>query len=165
MQLREVSSLADVSIASWTPTTDPMRLPEIRHNLRLITESSRTDLDGLAREARALEERKKWIHAEDARLRKQVDEEAEREHICASKTSVHTDSNAVIARMQQMNIVVSEISMQSRESASLYEASLEPFSTGFDKLLGQYAKEFDRYRLDEVVVAAIAPVVRILRNE
>lgn len=56
-----------------------MRLPEIRHNLRLITESCRTDLDGLAKEARALEERKKWIKVEDARLRKQVDDEAERE--------------------------------------------------------------------------------------
>ncbi|RPD53373.1 TFP11-domain-containing protein [Lentinus tigrinus ALCF2SS1-7] len=141
--MREVSSLADVSMASWTPTTDPMRLPEIRHNLRLITESCRTDLDGLAREARALEERKKWIRAEDARLRKQVDEEAE-----------------LIARMQQMNLVVDEINTQSRESASMYEASLEPFAVGFDKLLGQYGKEFDRYRLDEVIVAAIAPVVR-----
>ncbi|KAI0704460.1 TFP11-domain-containing protein [Cerioporus squamosus] len=141
--MREVSSLADVSMASWTPSTDPMRLPEIRHNLRLITESCRTDLDGLAREARALEERKKWIRAEDARLRKQVDEEAE-----------------LIARMQQMNLVVDEINTQSREAASMYEASLEPFSVGFDKLLGQHAKEFDRYRLDEVVVAAIAPVVR-----
>ena len=70
--------MADVSLASWTPTTDPMRLPEIRHNLRLITESCRTDLDGLAKEARALEERKKWIKVEDARLRKQVDDEAER---------------------------------------------------------------------------------------
>ncbi|KAL1941290.1 hypothetical protein VTO73DRAFT_7502 [Trametes versicolor] len=141
--LREVSSLADVSMASWTPTTDPMRLPEIRHNLRLITESCKTDLDGLAREARALEERKKWIRAEDDRLRKQVDGEAE-----------------LIARLQQMNLVVDEINTQARETASLYEASLEPFTTGFDKLLGQFAREFDRYRLDEVVVAAIAPVVR-----
>ena len=58
-----------------------MRLPEIRHNLRLITESCRIDLDGLAKEAHALEERKKWIRAEDARLRKQVDEEAERKCI------------------------------------------------------------------------------------
>ncbi|KAI0773263.1 TFP11-domain-containing protein [Trametes elegans] len=140
---REVSSLADVSLASWTPTTDPMRLPEIRHNLRLITESCRTDLEGLAREARALEERKKWIRIEDERLRKQVDEEAE-----------------LIARMQQMHLVVDEISMQSREAASTYEASLEPFAATFDKLIGQYAKEFDRYRLDEIVVAAIAPVVR-----
>ena len=70
--------MANVAKASWTPSTDPMRLPEIRHSLRLITESCRTDLDGLAKEARALEERKKWIRAEDARLRKQVDEEAER---------------------------------------------------------------------------------------
>ena len=52
-----------------------------------------------------------------------------------------------------------EISTQAREAASTYEASLEPFSPGFDKLLGQHAREFDRYRLDEVVVAAIAPVV------
>ncbi|KAI0352110.1 TFP11-domain-containing protein [Trametes cingulata] len=141
--LREVSSLADVSMASWTPTTDPMRLPEIRHNLRLITESCRTDLDGLAREARALEERKRWIRAEDERLRRQVDEEAE-----------------LIARLQRVNIVVDEINTQSREAASTYEASLDPFTASFDKLLGQYAKEFDRYRLDEVVVAAIAPVVR-----
>ena len=66
----------------------------------------------------------------------------------------------VIARMQHMNIVVDEINTQAREAASMYEASLEPFSTGFDKLLGQHAKEFERYRLDEVVVAAIAPVVR-----
>ncbi|KAI0675861.1 GC-rich sequence DNA-binding factor-like protein-domain-containing protein [Trametes maxima] len=141
--LREVSSLADVSIASWTPTTDPMRLPEIRHNLRLITESCRTDLDGLAREARALEERKKWLRTEDERLRKQVDEEAE-----------------LIARLQQMNIVVDEINTQARNAASTYEASLDPFASGFDKLLDQHAKEFDRYRLDEIVVAAIAPVIR-----
>lgn len=81
VQPREVSSLADVSMASWTPTTDPMRLPEVRHNLRLITEACKGDLDGLAREARALEERKKWIKQEDARLRKKVEEEAERKFI------------------------------------------------------------------------------------
>ena len=66
--------------------------------------------------------------------------------------------------MQQMNLVVNEINTQSREAASMYEASLEPFAVGFDKLLGQYGKEFDRYRLDEVVVAAIAPVVCPLRT-
>ena len=65
----------------------------------------------------------------------------------------------VIARMQQMNIVVDEINVQAREASSMYEVSLECFSVAFDKLLGQHAKEFDRYRLDEVVVAAIAPVV------
>lgn len=55
-----------------------MRLPEVRHNVRLITEACKGDLDGLAREARALEERKKWIQQEDDRLRKRVEEEAQR---------------------------------------------------------------------------------------
>ncbi|PCH36375.1 TFP11-domain-containing protein [Wolfiporia cocos MD-104 SS10] len=141
--LREVSSLADISTASWTPTTDPMRLPEVRHNLRLITESCKGDLDGLAREARALEERQKFIRQEDARLRKKVEEEAE-----------------LIARLQQVNLVVDDINTQARDMASTYEASLEPFSANFEKLLGQFPKEFDLYRLDEVVIAAIAPVVR-----
>ena len=76
-----------------------------------------------------------------------------------SVTGSESNIATVIARMQQMNVVVEEINAQARESASTYEASLEPFSAGFDKLLGQHAKEFDRYRLDEVVVAAIAPVV------
>jgi len=141
--LREVSSLADVSIASWTPTSESTHIPEVRHNLRLITESSKSDLDGLAREARALEERKKWIREEDLRLRKKVGDEAE-----------------LIARLQQVHLVVDEINVQSRQLASSYEASLEPFSASFDNLLGQFPMEFERYRLDEIVVAAIAPIIR-----
>ncbi|CCM06199.1 uncharacterized protein FIBRA_08442 [Fibroporia radiculosa] len=140
---REVASLADVSLASWTPTADPMRLPEVRHNLRLITEACKNDLDGLAREARSIEERKKWILMEDARLRKRVEEEA-----------------ALIERLQQVHLVVNDINSQARELSTMYEASLEPFSAHFEKLLGQFSKEFERYRLDEVIVAAIAPIIR-----
>lgn len=55
-----------------------MRLPELRHNLRLITETCKVDLDGLAREARTLQERRKWVQQEDERLRKKVEDEAER---------------------------------------------------------------------------------------
>lgn len=74
---REITSLADVSNASWTPSTDPTRIPEVRHNLRLIAESCKSDLDGLAREAKALGERKRWVANEDLRLRKKVEDEAE----------------------------------------------------------------------------------------
>ena len=77
-QPREVSSLADVSLNSWSPSNDPTKIPEIRHNVRLIADSSKDDLNGLAREAKALTERKKWIADEDARLRKMVEDEAER---------------------------------------------------------------------------------------
>lgn len=71
-----MSSLADVSTASWIPSQEAERIPEVRHNLRLLVSAAKSDLDGLAREAKALEVRKKWVRDEDARLRKIVDSEA-----------------------------------------------------------------------------------------
>ncbi|KAF9240731.1 TFP11-domain-containing protein [Melanogaster broomeanus] len=140
---REVASLAEISLASWTPSTDLTRIPEVRHNLRLIAEACKTDLDGLAREAKALEDRKRFITQEDVRLRKKVADEAE-----------------LISRLQQVTLVVDEINTKSRELASVYEATLDDFSPLFSKLLVQFPTEFDKYRLDEIVVAAIAPIVR-----
>ncbi|KAH7927332.1 TFP11-domain-containing protein [Leucogyrophana mollusca] len=140
---REVASLADISMSSWTSSTDPTRIPEVRHNIRLIAQACKTDLDELAREAKALEERKKFIAQEDARLRKKVADEAE-----------------LIARLQQVTLAVDEISSQAKELASVYEASLDAFSPLFSRLLLQFPAEFERYRLDEIVVAAIAPIVR-----
>lgn len=66
---------------------------------------------------------------------------------------------AVISRLQQVSLVVDEINTKSRELASVYEATLDDFSPLFSKLL-QFPTEFDRYRLDEIVVAAIVPIVR-----
>ncbi|EPQ56579.1 TFP11-domain-containing protein [Gloeophyllum trabeum ATCC 11539] len=140
---REVSSLAEVSMASWTPSTDPTRIPEVRHNLRLIADACKVDLDGLAREARALEERKKWVGNEDARLRKKVSEEA-----------------GLIERLQQVHLVADDINAQAKGLASTYEASMDAFSPLFEKLLSQFSPEFDKYHLDEIVVAAIAPIFR-----
>lgn len=61
--------------------------------------------------------------------------------------------------------MVNDIKLQAKQLASSYEASLEPFSASFDKLLGQFPKEFEMYRLDEIVVAAIAPIVSALITE
>ena len=54
-----------------------MRIPEARHNLRLITEACKTDLDGLAKDAKAPVDRKKWVRSEDPRLRQKVEDEVE----------------------------------------------------------------------------------------
>ncbi|KAH9000090.1 TFP11-domain-containing protein [Lactarius akahatsu] len=140
---REVSSLAEVSIASWTPSTDSTRIPEVRHNVRLIAEAAARDLEGLAREAKEIQKRRKTLQDEAVRLSKKIQEEAE-----------------LISRMQQVHLVVDEIQTLSRQQAAVYEASLEPFSPHFDKLLSQFPSEFDKYRIDEVVVAAIVPIVR-----
>lgn len=58
-----------------------------------------------------------------------------------------------------MSLVVDEINTKSRELASVHDATLDDFSPLFSKLL-QFPTEFDRYRLDEIIVAAIAPTVR-----
>ncbi|KIK96718.1 hypothetical protein PAXRUDRAFT_825661 [Paxillus rubicundulus Ve08.2h10] len=140
---REVASLAEISMAAWTPSTDPTRIPEVRHNIRLVAEACKTDLDGLAREAKALEGRKRFIAQENVRLQKKVADEAE-----------------LISRLQQVTLVVDEINAKSKELASTYEATLDGFSPLFSRLLVQFPTEFDRYQLDEIVVAAIAPTVR-----
>lgn len=143
LQPREVSSLSEINLNSWAPTNDPTRIPEIRHNIRLIAEACKSDLDGLAREGKALAERKKWVTSEDARLRKKIDDEAQ-----------------LITRLQQVQLVTNELNTLSKELASVYEVSLEPFSPLIYKLVDQFGPEFDRYGLDEIVVAAIAPLVR-----
>ena len=65
--LREVSNMA-----SWTPSADPTRIPEIRHNVRLIVETAACDVRSLAKEGKSLQERKKRINAGDARLRENI---------------------------------------------------------------------------------------------
>lgn len=73
-----MASLADISLNAWSPSNDPTRIPEVRHNIRLIADACKSDLDGLAREAKSLQERNKFASVEDARLRKKVDDEAQR---------------------------------------------------------------------------------------
>lgn len=43
----------------------------------MIVDLAKGDLDGLAREARALNERKRWVENEEKRLRQKVSDEAD----------------------------------------------------------------------------------------
>lgn len=65
----------------------------------------------------------------------------------------------MIARLQQVQLVTTEIDAKVQALSSDYDASLDEFSSLFYKLTTDFETEFDRYRLDEVVVAAIAPLV------
>jgi tuftelin-interacting protein 11 len=62
--------------------------------------------------------------------------------------------------MRKVQLIVDDINATATELASAYEASLEPFSPLFYTLVDQFPGEFDKYRLDEIVVGAIAPLVR-----
>lgn len=154
---REVSSIA--ALSSWTPSTETMRLPELRHNLRLMVDMTNHDLNALAREGKLLEEKKRKGLLEEARLSKKIQEEAE-----------------LIRRLGEVNIVVEEIASVSKETqkssrvalSSDYESStvdrpssLEALSPFVERFLGEFSPEYEKYRLDEVVVASIAPLLRL----
>ncbi|KAG8780652.1 hypothetical protein FRC15_009352 [Serendipita sp. 397] len=157
---REVSSIS--ALASWTPSTDTMRLPEIRHNLRLMVDTTQRDLNGLALEAKLLEEKRRRSVIEEDRLSKKVSEEAE-----------------LIRRLVEVKIVVDEIAAAGRtiqqsvrgDLSSDYDiistdstakpTSLEALSPFVDRFLLEFRSEYETYRLDEVVVACIAPAFRL----
>ncbi|KAF8757911.1 TFP11 protein [Rhizoctonia solani] len=146
--LREVGSITEIS--GWAPTSDTTRLLEIRHNIRMIVDLAKGDLDGLAREGRAINERKKWVDNEEKRLRGKVSEEAD-----------------LIARLQRVHLVVDEISAKAKAISQEPEpgSKLEEFTPYFDQLLMEYSGEYERYRLDEIVVASIAPALRRVMAE
>lgn len=133
----------------------------MRHNIRLIAEACKADLDGLAREAKSLDERKKFAAREDTRLRKKVEDEAERKH-SRLVSFPNLTSCTVISRLQQVQLVANEISTTSKQLASVYEVSLDPLSPLFYRLGSEFSREVDVYHLDEIVVAAMAPLVRLI---
>lgn len=144
--LREVSSLAEVSnMASWTPSTDPTRIPEIRHNIRLIVEMAASDVRGLAKEGKALQERKKYIGAEDTRLRKLITNEA-----------------ALIERLQRVHLAIDELAAVTKQMYSGGDGALAKLSPGIEKLVSEFSGEYERYGIDEVVVAAFAPAFKTI---
>ena len=79
--------------------------------------------------------------------------------VCRSPAPHRTDPRLVIARLQQIHLVVDDINSEAKRLSASYEPTLDPFSPSFDKLLGQFAGDFDRYHLDEIFVAAISPIV------
>jgi tuftelin-interacting protein 11 len=62
--------------------------------------------------------------------------------------------------LQQIQIIATDIDATAKELSSLYEISLEPFAPYYQKLLNEYAAEFEKYNLDEIVVGAITPLVK-----
>jgi len=68
----------------------------------------------------------------------------------------------VISRLQNVHLIVDDIKTRSEQSSGDYEPSLEAFSPPIERLLTEFAQEYDQYHLDEIVVAAITPVVRRL---
>lgn len=64
-----------------------------------------------------------------------------------------------ISRLQQIHLIIDEVSTIAKTLSSSYEPSLDAFLEPFDRLLFEFADEYKEHSLDEVVVGAIAPAV------
>lgn len=138
-------------------SADPTRLPELRHNLTLLTSTISLNLAALAREGKGVDERRAYINHEEARIRAAVEKQ-----------------EAAIERLESVSKVVLGIKEIEKKMMALAVAEggddlppkvlLSPFDDEFDELLGKYPEEYVEMKMDEVVVGAIAPIVSSLSS-
>ncbi|KDN37748.1 TFP11-domain-containing protein [Tilletiaria anomala UBC 951] len=147
-EMREVSSLASALAQHAVPTSDSTRLPELRHNLRLICDCNRQALDELAKEGAAIRDRQKWVQREL--------EEAERRIIKESKGA---DS------LKRVLELVRDIEGLGRKAQLDQSLGLDVFDTIVQRLQRDFADDVVKFSLDEALVGAIAPVVRRIATD
>jgi len=128
------------------PTEEDKRsLPELRHNMRLLCDTAKAEVQGLAKEGQALRERKAWVSEETTRtLRRKGEEETKRR------------------KLEEIVKVVKEVGEIGRKAGGMDEETerlLEMFEEPLQRLCGGFEKEYEEMRLDEVAVAGIAPIV------
>ncbi|KAI5479686.1 tuftelin-interacting protein 11 [Pseudohyphozyma bogoriensis] len=136
-------------------SADPTRLPELRHNLSLLTATISSTLSSLAREGNGVQERRKYLDAEEARVKKVVEEEEE-------SIRKLEGVNKAVEKIKEVERDVVQLLMSGSAEELGPEVLLRPFVDEFDELLGGFGDEYESLRLDEVVVAAISPVFRRL---
>nr|ODN90675.1 hypothetical protein L203_01786 [Cryptococcus depauperatus CBS 7841] len=141
--LKEVQSFSSLSLSTWAPTSDAIKLPELRHNLRLIVDASNQDVIGMIKEGKKVHERRQWALREERFARDRVEE-----------------ANNRISRLRQVQVLINDIRATAEQQLSSRDASLEPFAGSFNSLINDYKDEYKSLSLDDVVVGAISQVMR-----
>ncbi|GAA5976090.1 hypothetical protein JCM10908_005383 [Rhodotorula pacifica] len=141
-------------------SADPTRLPELRHNLTLLCSTLSSSLRALAKEGAGVEQRRAYLAKEETRVRQLV--EAQERKITKMQGVL-----ACVERVREKEVEAMELlrtlEMHSDNEVPIKaEDVLARFEDDFDQLLGEFANEYEELGLDEVVVGAIAPILRRL---
>lgn len=158
-----ILQLPDQSITSSLPaygagSADPTRLPELRHNLTLLTSTLSSHLRALAKEGSTVISRRKYLLAEEERVRKGVERQEE-------KMKRLRQVLKIVERIKEKETEIRELmsmgmnDLQGDDEGSGMSELLERFEEEFDQLLGAFGEEYKEMRLDQVVVGAITPIV------
>ncbi|BEJ14771.1 hypothetical protein CspHIS471_0405380 [Cutaneotrichosporon sp. HIS471] len=153
--LKTVQSISELSLSSWTPSTDVTQLPELRHNLGLVVDVTRGEVNSLVKEGKAVNERRRWALRDEDRSRQMVDESANGKHP-VQETLTATELKSLEVVQSSLNT----ISTISQREVSEEPLSLRPLEDAFNRLLIDHDKEYRLLGLDDVVVGAIDVVLR-----
>ncbi|GAA5884433.1 hypothetical protein JCM6882_005250 [Rhodosporidiobolus microsporus] len=155
---QSLSSLPS-SALHGAPTADRTPLPELRHNLTLLTTTLTSSLRSLAREGAGVQQRRVYLAKEEARVRARVEGEERKARRAGEVVEL-------VKRVREMEAEASEVlralEMQAEGGVVDAKSVVGRFEGVFDQLLGEYAEEFEELGLDEVVVGALAPLLRRL---
>lgn len=138
-ELRQVSDLANLSLSSWTPTSDKTQLPELRHNLGLILDAARADVQALAKEGKGVQEKRSFAMREVEKARTQAEHE-----------------RGKLQRLDEALAIVSRLQEKSRIIEPHADRPLDVFAADFTALIDDHRVEYDEYELDDAVVGCIA---------
>lgn len=142
-ELKAVESLSELSLSGWTPTSDTTKLPELRHNLRLILDVAKGDVNNLVKEGKSINERRQWSTRDEERANKK------------SESSIKD-----ITRFEQLRAIIKDVSTATMEDSKRQDGFLKNLEQPFTKLTLDYPDEYKSLGLDDVVVGSIDQVLR-----
>ncbi|KDE07376.1 hypothetical protein MVLG_02417 [Microbotryum lychnidis-dioicae p1A1 Lamole] len=143
-------------------SADPTRLPELRHNLTLLTTTLGSNLSALAREGKQVEERRRYLKVEEERIRGVVEKQELAIERVQGVLKLVTRINVIEQEVAEVaNIILIDGASEGSERVSPNDL-FNFFIDVFDDLFGEYQDEYAVLQLDEIVVAAIAPLCRKL---
>ncbi|KAJ3035547.1 hypothetical protein HK097_004179, partial [Rhizophlyctis rosea] len=153
-QTRVLDDLSNIS--STAPFEESKYIPELLHNVRLIADLAKGDLEHVGRQIRIEASKREVLEKDTKRLEAAVEDEA-----------------LVLSRLKGVQAIVEEIEKIGKSftlgggSLSTDETPEEIFGhvermygKAFGKLEGEFYQDVVLYGLDEVVVAALGPVFK-----
>lgn len=140
-------------------SADPTRLPELRHNVTLLCSTLSSSLRALAKEGAGVEQRRAYLAKEETRVRQLV--EAQERKISNMREVLLCVERVREKEVEAMDLLRTLLAHSDEPVQA--EDVLSRFEDDFDRLLGEFASEYEELGLDEVVVGAVAPIVSICR--
>ncbi|KAL1923074.1 uncharacterized protein VTP21DRAFT_9450 [Calcarisporiella thermophila] len=141
-EARELGSVSEIR-SQWMAPETMTRLPELRHNLRLIVDMSQADLENFTREKRIQAERVKFMEMERDRLQASISNEARK-----------------IKRTAELKNLAKECERISKLAQSAVAPSMDLFEEPFSQIITNYMEEYESYHLDSLVISVMAPMVK-----